>query len=558
MGAFISFSRASMLVICSHYRVCCDCCYFHSVVRRLSTTELSELLLSGHVLLLLVDHRFLHCSSCCSTAERSQRRAAPEFSGHFVLAVSLDPATGTVRFLDPDGRHTLCSAPLAELDEARRSDGTDEDVIIVRLEENKGRVPKLVHRAAVGIDETGAASASASASAAASSATAATAAPAGKSARSAPGSSSASMLLPHPVRRSARLASASSSSVSAACASLAPPPPVPAAAASASGSSAAASSAGPTAAVAAAAGAPSSSLVESSDIVLLPHGFKLPGLSATELALLRAKQRRIRSTRAAVERSLPGGKNAPAALRNALASCLIFAQEEAGSAVCVHPGGWILTCAHCIGESPAEWRSNRLKWLLTTSGVAVRARCEAWDPKRDLALLRVVAVELEAECGPASSAAVPIFSFVSLSPIVPTLGAALLCIGQPGSEDLETNSSTPVASGYDLVHVSTGSWRGLVPGTDPHDCEEIGSGRHDCWTYWGHSGAPLLRKEDGSLVGLHSSWDDQTAMRHGVPLEPLHAFLKAHLPELPGPVTAAAPASSAASSFAASAAARLS
>jgi V8-like Glu-specific endopeptidase len=48
---------------------------------------------------------------------------------------------------------------------------------------------------------------------------------------------------------------------------------------------------------------------------------------------------------------------------------------------------------------------------------------------------------------------------------------------------------------------------------------------HGCWTYWGHSGAPLL-DANGKLVGLHSSWDDTTAMRRGVPLEAIRAFLE--------------------------------
>ena len=33
----------------------------------------------------------------------------------------------------------------------------------------------------------------------------------------------------------------------------------------------------------------------------------------------------------------------------------------------------------------------------------------------------------------------------------------------------------------------------------------------------------------GGLLGLHSSWDDKTAMRHGVPLVAVRAFLALHL-----------------------------
>jgi hypothetical protein len=71
----------------------------------------------------------------------------------------------------------------------------------------------------------------------------------------------------------------------------------------------------------------------------------------------------------------------------------------------------------------------------------------------------------------------------------------------------------------------------MIPDVDPQDNSEIGTLKHDAWTYWGHSGAPLLRRGDGSLLGLHSSWDDRTAMRHGVPLVAIKAFLDGHLPK---------------------------
>lgn len=65
----------------------------------------------------------------------------------------------------------------------------------------------------------------------------------------------------------------------------------------------------------------------------------------------------------------------------------------------------------------------------------------------------------------------------------------------------------------------------MIRGADPDNNSEIGSLKHDAWTYWGHSGAPLLKAVDGTLIGLHSSWDDKTAMRHGVPLIEIKHFL---------------------------------
>ena len=40
----------------------------------------------------------------------------------------------------------------------------------------------------------------------------------------------------------------------------------------------------------------------------------------------------------------------------------------------------------------------------------------------------------------------------------------------------------------------------------------IGPIAHDCWTYWGHSGAPLFDRT-GSIIALHSSWDDTSGRR---------------------------------------------
>jgi len=79
-----------------------------------------------------------------------------------------------------------------------------------------------------------------------------------------------------------------------------------------------------------------------------------------------------------------------------------------------------------------------------------------------------------------------------------------------------------------VLHISSGKYRGLSPGQDPQDNSEIGALMHDCWTYWGHSGAPLVERRTGGLVGLHSSWDEETGMRRGVAWEAVQAFLEEH------------------------------
>ncbi|KAJ5388962.1 uncharacterized protein N7496_000030 [Penicillium cataractarum] len=254
---------------------------------------------------------------------------------------------------------------------------------------------------------------------------------------------------------------------------------------------------------------------------------RLPGITSADIQILRTKQRRLqRSATLTLQATRELG---PRAVRG-LASTLIFAQHEAGTAVCIDPRGWMLTCAHCFGETMQEWRAHRRKWLLCYTGLAVQVECLVWDARRDLALAKVICIEVPEELrssrGPVS--ATPVFAYIPLSTSQSTT-APIICIGQPGADDLE--SAAPRKTAYDLIEISQGRLCGMIPDVDPQDNSEIGSLKHDAWTYWGHSGAPLLRRVDGSLLGLHSSWDDSTAMRHGVPLVAIKAFLNEHLPQ---------------------------
>ena len=237
---------------------------------------------------------------------------------------------------------------------------------------------------------------------------------------------------------------------------------------------------------------------------ILPHDSSLPSLEPDELSLLRRKQLKLKATS---QSTLDFYRSTPH-YQNALNSTLIFAQYEAGTAVCVHEAGWLLTCSHCISETPTEWQADRQKWLLYYTGLAVLVECRAYDPTRDLALLKVIAVE----CAQPKDGMVPLFSHVSPALLPPKTSAPIFCLGQPGADDLE--SETKRKTKYNLIEVSEGRFRGMVKAADPHDNSRIGTLKHDAWTYWGHSGAPLLCVEDGTLMGLHSSWDEETAMRY--------------------------------------------
>lgn len=240
----------------------------------------------------------------------------------------------------------------------------------------------------------------------------------------------------------------------------------------------------------------------------------LTGLTAKDHKVLLQNQARLRQH----SLEIPAQVARQAAVLDAT---LVFAQEEAGTAVCIAPNGVLLTCSHCVAEDANELNGSKVRWLLFSSGIAVKATCLSWDEKRDLALLQVVAAQHE---GGESSERLR-FPHLAISPTAPALNSRLVCIGHPGSEDLEASQSG-VKTNYDVLHVSTGRFRGYAKDQDLQDNSEIGALMHDCWTYWGHSGAPLLDAKTGGLIGLHSSWDDETGTRRGVPLEAIVEFLK--------------------------------
>ncbi|KAF4831256.1 hypothetical protein CGCTS75_v005397 [Colletotrichum tropicale] len=202
---------------------------------------------------------------------------------------------------------------------------------------------------------------------------------------------------------------------------------------------------------------------------------------------------------------------------------VVFAQEEAGTAVCISPDGLLLTCSHCIAETADDFDATQSHWLLFASGRVVEAKPLAWDAKRDLALLKIVAAQ-ESPSTSSASPATSKFPFITTAASTPPLKSRLICVGHPGSEDFEA-SEPGVKTGYDVLHLSTGTFRGCADGQDAQDNSEIGALMHTCWTYWGHSGAPLIERKSGKLIGLHSSWDDETGMRRGVALEAIQGFL---------------------------------
>ncbi|OHE92162.1 AT hook domain-containing protein [Colletotrichum orchidophilum] len=255
-------------------------------------------------------------------------------------------------------------------------------------------------------------------------------------------------------------------------------------------------------------------------------GLKLKDLRKRDIQLLQKKRRLLKET----PFDIPDDMKRKG-LTSSVMATLVFAQEEAGTAVCISPDGILLTCSHCIAETLEDFDDSKSHWLLFASGQVVEAKALAWEAKRDLALLKITSAQQpppssgqSPSSSPSPSLTAP-FPFVTLSTAPPALKARLICIGHPGSEDFEA-ALPGTKTDYDVLHLSTGTFRGCAEDQDPQDNSEIGALMHTCWTYWGHSGAPLVDRRMGTLVGLHSSWDDETGMRRGVAWEAISGFLE--------------------------------
>lgn len=204
----------------------------------------------------------------------------------------------------------------------------------------------------------------------------------------------------------------------------------------------------------------------------LPSTFtpKITGLPLSSTTLLNNKRSKLHASITRPRRNLRTH------LRDSIHATLVFAQEEAGTAVCISPSGLLLTCSHCVSDDEESAPNpTAAHWLIFANGQVVKAVCVAWDGRRDLALLQITHAEpltsnpvysrTNSDGVPSSPSS---FAHVTISPpgMILPLTTPLICIGHPGSEDLE--ASTPgQATGYDVLHISQGIYHGMVVGQDP-------------------------------------------------------------------------------------------
>lgn len=205
-------------------------------------------------------------------------------------------------------------------------------------------------------------------------------------------------------------------------------------------------------------------------------------------------------------------------------SCLCRVSDEFGAAVCINNNGYILTCSHAA--PPFENEKSKESIYIFPNGDLVKTLTLEKDEKLDLALLKIIEIYendnfIKIEKMPEKKF---IYSKIKISSREENekIGEKVFCIGNPcftmydDYGKLEKNN-------YQPFWITFGKIKGYI-GNGIYCKKELGPLIHNCWTYWGHSGAPIFNN-NGEIVGMHNSWNDKNLDRHGNSLLGITKFI---------------------------------
>ena len=159
-----------------------------------------------------------------------------------------------------------------------------------------------------------------------------------------------------------------------------------------------------------------------------------------------------------------------------------------GTGVVISGRGHILTAHHVVHGS------NTSRVTVTMSdGTRAVADIVAFSRHRDLALLQ-------------------------LTDRSRVYTSATLTAGQARSGD------TVVVVGHPDKSSGRGDWHASIGSVLTARGGARDSMRHDAWTFWGHSGAPIF-DETGRLIGIHRAWSPDSGERVGISAAQILGFL---------------------------------
>ena len=205
-------------------------------------------------------------------------------------------------------------------------------------------------------------------------------------------------------------------------------------------------------------------------------------------------------------------------------SCLCRVSDEFGSAVCINNKGYILTCSHAA--PPFEYEKSKESLYIFPNGDLVKTLTIEKDEKLDLALLKIIEIYenekyFKIEKIPEKKF---LYSKIKVTPKKENekVGEKIFCIGNPCFAMYDDYGKFE-KNKYKPFWVTFGKIKGYI-GDAIYCKKELGPLIHNCWTYWGHSGAPIFNKY-GEIVGMHNSWNDKNGDRHGLSLLGIHKFI---------------------------------
>ncbi|CAH1800809.1 unnamed protein product [Owenia fusiformis] len=102
--------------------------------RSVETDDILKHIASGNILIILVDWCHLYCNWCdrqCVSMCGNIGKCFKSYHGHYIVVCGYNKDQRTVQYKNPSYNEELCCCSLSAFDTARKSFGTDEDILFI-------------------------------------------------------------------------------------------------------------------------------------------------------------------------------------------------------------------------------------------------------------------------------------------------------------------------------------------------------------------------------------------------------------------------------------------